>query len=659
MSNVLDYIINISGNATRVARDLQKELLKASEAFRNAGKSSSAVNGYAKPLNDIKYSYSDLRSRVERYKTARDKSFSTDHIRRYNQMIERTESQMASLTRQTETCADKAEKADGVFGKFGGAAKIGLLSAGLYKLGQQALQFGTESVQSSAQVEKYSVTLRTMLGNAAAARDRMAEYQDIARITPFQFNEVVEAGNQLQAIGRYSRSNLTMLGDLAAASGKSMDQVMGAYAKLATGQKGEGVNMFRDLLISSQDWAEATGKGMSKNGEMLATTEEMIAALPKLMQTKGFFGMMQQQSKTTEGQISNLKDSVFALQVSVGDILKPAVNDAVGVMGEWVNSINKWVQIPTAQKIAEEKAQLNALVNSITDVNVPEAVRLDLMQQLKSEYPEFLKGIDQESLKNDELLGKLKEVNKEYEAKIRLAGLADYKNSELEKLNELRSDLARLSVAKDAESSILENERILKSFGVAAVYDTSSGAVLQSFERSASVKYEALQGNTDEQLLKYNRAYNEWKASLRMKDANSGMFEGFDVRGAYNTAKESYDKQLAFVNLINDRYSQLSKDEGVDLTADKPITSGGFNSPANNDNADMGQPQPSVPSIDQSIDTITGGGRNVKNITISIDKLIETVNNEFRNGEGVAEGDDFLQKLSAALQMVVNDVNYS
>ena len=115
-------------------------------------------------------------------------------------------------------------------------------------------------LMATAQIEKYNVTLKTMLGSTTAARDRMQEYLDVAKKTPFELSQVVEAGNQLQAIGRYSRQNLEMLGDLAAASGKPMEQVMNAYAKLATGQKGEGVNMFRDLLISTDDWTKATGR---------------------------------------------------------------------------------------------------------------------------------------------------------------------------------------------------------------------------------------------------------------------------------------------------------------------------------------------------------------------------------------------------------------
>ena len=153
-----------------------------------------------------------------------------------------------------------------------------LIAAGVVAV-RMGYNLSKDAVMAAAQLEKYNVTLKTMLGSTSAARDRMEEYLDVAKKTPFELSQVVESGNQLQAIGRYSRENLEMLGDLAAASGKPMEQVMNAFAKMATNQRGEAINMFRDLLISDEDWIKATGK-------VKFTTEQMIKALPKIMKEK-------------------------------------------------------------------------------------------------------------------------------------------------------------------------------------------------------------------------------------------------------------------------------------------------------------------------------------------------------------------------------------
>lgn len=204
--------------------------------------------------------------------------------------------------------------------------------AGAAALGAGAFAVGKSFVDAGAEVEKYKTTLTTMLGSQEAANKRFDEMSQFAASTPFELNQVVELGNQLQALGQYSKENMTLLGDLAAASGKPIEQVTNAFAKLVSGQKGEAVNMFRDLLISNKDWVEATGKGVKKTGELMATTDEMLAALPKILGKKGFSGMMDNLSKSYEGMSSNFQDSITRFKQNIGTMLLPAAKNLMGVL---------------------------------------------------------------------------------------------------------------------------------------------------------------------------------------------------------------------------------------------------------------------------------------------------------------------------------------
>lgn len=348
-----------------------------------------------------------------------------------------------------EGVGKSAKKADGGVSSLGGKlskiVKGGVIASGIGIIGGKILQVGKSAVSAAAQIEKYNATLETMLGSKSAARDRMQEYMQIAKTTPFELTEVVEAGNQLQALGRYSEDTLTMLGDLAAASGKPFEQVMGAYAKMASGQKGIAVDMFRDLLITTDDWTKATGKGKAASGEMLATTEELLQALPKVMKSKGFFGLMAKQSETTEGKIANLEDAIFSLRSSVGERLTPTVKGVVGAMEDWVSSMDKAIRIPIEQKIAAEQAQLNILVERLIDANDNEEQRRSIIGELQRDYPEFLQNIDAERASTEELRAALKAANGEYERKIRLAVYS-------QKMEELQEEAA------DAMSTIVDVE---------------------------------------------------------------------------------------------------------------------------------------------------------------------------------------------------------
>jgi hypothetical protein len=376
------------------------------------GKAQQKMNG------DLNKSLSDLHTQLARYKQASENSYRTDHIKKYRDLIAETEKQISELEKTTKTCGDKTE---GLFAKFKNLTGINFgwaAAAGGAKLFADIAKAG---VDADAQMQKYNATLKVMLGNTSAARDRMKEYIDIAKITPFDMPQVVEAGNKLQALGKYSRENLTMLGDLAAASGKDMESAMTAYSSLATGQKGAAQRMFRNLLITDEDWKKYTGKGVSKNGELLANTQEMIDALPKIMKAKGYLGMMAAQAETTGGKIANLEDGIFGLKAAIGEQLRPSTNAFLGVASGIVDKLTKWVEIPLPQKIAQEKAEVNQLMQLLIDEFPHEEKRQTLIDELNRKYPELLKNIDMEKTSTEELKKRLEEVNKQYDKKIRVA----------------------------------------------------------------------------------------------------------------------------------------------------------------------------------------------------------------------------------------------
>lgn len=336
--------------------------------------------------------------------------------------------------------------------------KGGAILAGVSAVGSAIYSVGKSAVSAAAQVEKYSATLETMLGSKAAARDRMQEYMDIAKTTPFELTQVVEAGNQLQALGRYSEETLTMLGDLAAASGKPLEQVLNAYAKMASGQKGIAVDMFRDLLITTDDWTNATGKGKKASGEMLATSEELIASLPKIMKSKGFFGLMAKQAETTEGKISNLQDAAFSLRAALGERLAPSVKSVVGTLEDWTSSLEKNIRIPVEEKIAKEQAMLNILVSRLIESNDNEQERGNIIAQLKREYPEFLQKIDAEKATTEQLREALSKTNKEYERKIRLAVYGTKMEELQEKAAGAMSTIADVEIGNKAAEKVAQLE---------------------------------------------------------------------------------------------------------------------------------------------------------------------------------------------------------
>ncbi len=640
------------------------------------------------PFRDMPRSIAQLRANIERYKKASEGAMRTDHVQKYKLLIEETARKIKNLEASTLSCGQKTE---GFLSKLGISNRLLGFGSAIFAF-SKGIRYLNESIMASAQVEKYSVTLKTMLGSQGAARDRMSEYSDIAKRTPFELSQVVEAGNQLQAIGRYSKENLVTLGDLAAASGKPIEQVMNAYAKLATGQKGEGVNMFRDLLISTDDWVKATGKGKRANGELIASTEEMISALPKIMQAKGFYGMMEQQAKTTEGKISNLKDSMFQLKVAVGEKMKPSFDSFIKGATNTVDVLTRMIQIPTSQKIAKEKAELNSLVGIITNVNTSQEERSRLLKQIQQQYPEFLKNIDLETVKNEELKQMLAGVNQEYDRKIKLAAMQDKVTEEERKLQELEEKKYRASLYRQAQAEVATQESFFSTkYGIKDERRYGESGVsgidfYQNLERVyAGMEARFVKNPKDKEASEFVEKYNEllayksiaddqgFKANLaNMDKINAEIDKQKRILGIYNknvTESQRTDvwekAQKIDVNdkSVFDLYfgKEALKKEFVDLKkkTKEALTETDWGRLLDfvEGRAKYTKAKPGgLPdSLDDNQKNIVSGGSNIKNYNITIGKLVETIEVHPKEmNDGVPE---FAEVVKRELLVAVNDVN--
>ncbi len=537
--------------------------------------------------------------------------------------------------------------------------------------GKAVWNFSKDAVMASAQIEKYNVTLKTMLGSTSAARDRMQEYFDIAKKTPFELNQVVEAGNQLQAIGRYNAENLTNLGDLAAASGKPIEQVLNAYAKLATGQKGEAVNMFRDLLISTDDWVKATGKGIKNNGELKATTEEMIAALPGLLKGKGYLGMMAQQSKTTEGQMSNLKDTVFQLKVGLGDHLRPAFSSVMDTASKMVDTMREWVEVPVSEKMRQEKVEANLLTKKLGDLNISETERARIFNELKTLQPDIVEGISAENIEMDKLLLNLRQYNVEMSKRIFL----QKKQEEIDSLKQKATE----AETKAYEKLAPVQERMMNIINVAkqtrpelanVVEDAFFGKYWEQsarnelFDSMGAEVYSMLnQAGFDNAITEKDRINAE--ANLVAELARlTGQWDALDNlwgNSSFGSVSGSeYSESLAYWNKSkNYQFAYRNLEQGLEEFQEKlgiNLDAGPVNSSSNN--SVFGSSfTPLSTQVQQAQDTITGGGKNVKVVNINLESLINENNNVFTQGQDPADADDFMDKLINAFASVVNDTN--
>jgi len=371
--------------------------------------------------------------------------------------IELTDEQLKKLG---GTSKDSGEKLHSAFSKFPGI--LIAINQGL-ELAKKGFDLIMIPIQNAGQFEQYEAALKVMLGSTKAAKQRLSELVDFAKTTPFELPQVVEAANQLQALGRYSQENLRMLGDLASASGKPMEQALSAFSKMASGQKGIAVDMFRDLLITTDDWQRATGKGISANGELLASTEEMLSALPRILEEKNFSGMMEMQAQTFNGAVSNMQDAIGQLMTQWGNELLPL---AKGVVSGITEITSAFIDTQTEfEKTAEKSTQLESRFDTLsnqyfvlagkTNRSAEETKILqEIISSLQSEFPNYLQGVDllngSYSENEKAIKGAKDQLNEYIAAQVKAALMAD-ENSAIIESTSKKLELTRRKTAKQVE----------------------------------------------------------------------------------------------------------------------------------------------------------------------------------------------------------------
>lgn len=189
-------------------------------------------------------------------------------------------------------------------------AKVGALAGAMIGIRKVGGLF-VESIKVAFQFERYETQFKVLLGSLEAAKARMAELAEFSAKTPFQLGEIAQASRQLHVFSGGvlgAADSLKLVGDAAATSGKSIDEVAfwvgRAYSAIQAGLP------FGEAGMRLQEMAILSGDARNKMDELTAagaTNAEIWAVLQGELEK--FNGGMEELSKTGEGLVSTLKDN--------------------------------------------------------------------------------------------------------------------------------------------------------------------------------------------------------------------------------------------------------------------------------------------------------------------------------------------------------------
>jgi len=241
-------------------------------------------------------------------------------------------------------------------GITGGANKATSALGGLLKtLGPVAAGLGavtlaykglTKAVATAAEFQQLETRLSNLYGSTLKGAQIFKEFKQVAATTPFQVQNIVNAGAQLKAFGVISEKSLNLFqltskevlsatADLAAFMGTDVVDAANAMGRAFSGGAG-AADVLRERGILELVKSFAGVEDLTK-----LTLPEFRKALIGAMQdpASGIIGATKALSKTYLGSVSNMKDAISAFEDSIGKQLLPTLQSGILAATNFIRSL--------------------------------------------------------------------------------------------------------------------------------------------------------------------------------------------------------------------------------------------------------------------------------------------------------------------------------
>lgn len=334
----------------------------------NIYNASQSVNDFTQKIIDQKRVVKDVEHDVKRlgdaYKTAlkRNPSAASGLFAEYNsakRVLDEEKAALFGLTQQQAEARLSVKRLKDEYTAFKEEAGESVeanekMSVSLTKVlgvigGVTALKsFVSELINVRGEFQQLEIAFSTMLKSKEKADKLMAELVDIAAKTPFDLQGVASSAKQMIAYGSSAENvgdELVMLGNVAAGVGSQLSEIAYLYGTLRTQGRayatdirqfaGRGIPIYEEL---------AKVLGVTKDEVSGLVTagkvgfKEVEQAFKNMTSESGiYYNLMQEQSKSLTGQLSNLGDAWDTMLNEIG-------KDTQGIASSGISAVKGLIE---------------------------------------------------------------------------------------------------------------------------------------------------------------------------------------------------------------------------------------------------------------------------------------------------------------------------
>lgn len=207
-----------------------------------------------------------------------------------------------------------------------------------------------------SQFQQLEISFNTMLGSADKSKQLMDELIQTAAHTPFDMSSITSGAKQLLAYGTEAKDvnkTLVQLGDIASGLNIPLGELVYLYG--TTVSQGRMFTMdLRQFMGRGVPLAEELGKILHQNTTEVqesvskgkVTSDIFKEAIANMTQAGGRFGgLMEQQSKTLEGQWSNIGDSIQQMFNEIGKKSEGVFSSGLSIISAMVENWQEVIKV--------------------------------------------------------------------------------------------------------------------------------------------------------------------------------------------------------------------------------------------------------------------------------------------------------------------------
>lgn len=260
---------------------------------------------------------------------------------------------MSQMIERMKAAPTAGEGMTSLFQRVTGDAHM--LSATL--LGGLGFEQLTSSIfNTRSQFQQLEISFNTMLGSADKSKQLMDELIQTAAHTPFDMSSITGGAKQLLAYGTEAKDvnkTLVQLGDIASGLNIPLGDLVYLYG--TTVSQGRMFTMdLRQFMGRGVPLAEELGKILHQNTTEVqesvskgkVTSDIFKEAIANMTQAGGRFGgLMEQQSKTFEGQWSNIGDSIQQAFNEIGKKSEGVFSSGLSIISAMVENWQEVIKV--------------------------------------------------------------------------------------------------------------------------------------------------------------------------------------------------------------------------------------------------------------------------------------------------------------------------